>query len=411
MSNNLEKLVVRFARFRRLHLPRRVRRVKKMSRHPFAVPFFTFTFLITLTLGGYLLAHHYKKPVNTAYVVIISHDHTEQVVPSRQPTVGTLLKKLNLSLNQGDVVEPNLSTRINQDRFRINIYRAVPVKIIDGGKPTYTFSAATTPRSIAKQAGFNVYPEDQLQVQPVSNFTKEFAIGETVSIKRSVPIQLILYGTPVVTRSHSTTVGELVKEKHITLAKGDTLQPTAETPITPNQQIFVLREGTKIVTETRQTPAPVQTVDDAKLSSGTSAVRQAGSPSIYLVTYQVDEKTGAKTEFQSVLIQAPVTQIVARGTAPAPASSSLSTWLLKLRMCESHGNYQDNTGNGYYGAYQFSPGTWNRLGTGYERADLAPPSVQDQGIVTNTNRSSGGIAGQNPGCYRSTGISAFPPPS
>jgi hypothetical protein len=87
---------------------------------------------------------------------------------------------------------------------------------------------------------------------------------------------------------------------------------------------------------------------------------------------------------------------------------SLSTWLYKLRMCESHGNYQTNTGNGYYGAYQFSTSTWNSWNTGYPRADLAPPEVQDLTIVKNTIRA-GGIASQNPGCYRSTGISNLPP--
>ena len=34
----------------------------------------------------------------------------------------------------------------------------------------------------------------------------------------------------------------------------------------------------------------------------------------------------------------------------------------RLRQCESGGNYAINTGNGYYGAYQFSSGTWRSLG-------------------------------------------------
>lgn len=48
----------------------------------------------------------------------------------------------------------------------------------------------------------------------------------------------------------------------------------------------------------------------------------------------------------------------------------------KLRACESGGNYNTNTGNGYYGAYQYNNGTWNNYG-GYARADLAPAAVQD----------------------------------
>lgn len=55
-----------------------------------------------------------------------------------------------------------------------------------------------------------------------------------------------------------------------------------------------------------------------------------------------------------------------------------------IRQHESTDNYSIDTGNGYYGAYQFAPSTWNTAvaGAGYGsyangRADLAPASVQD----------------------------------
>jgi hypothetical protein len=49
----------------------------------------------------------------------------------------------------------------------------------------------------------------------------------------------------------------------------------------------------------------------------------------------------------------------------------------QLRACESGGNYTENTGNGYYGAYQFLPSTWWSLGfTGLP--NQAPPAVQDR---------------------------------
>lgn len=92
-------------------------------------------------------------------------------------------------------------------------------------------------------------------------------------------------------------------------------------------------------------------------------------------------------------------------------SGSLADWLYKLRMCESGGNYQANTGNGYYGAYQFADATWDHWGTGYTRADLAPPAVQDATVIKNTNASSGGLATQHPGCYAKGGLSQFPPSS
>jgi uncharacterized protein YabE (DUF348 family) len=412
MRRKLEALRVKFTRFRRVRLPRRVRKLKIMSRHPFAVPVITFGCLLVVSIGGFLLLNHYDAPVNNAYVVIISHDHTEQTVPSREPTVGTLLQKLNIHLNQGDVVEPAPDTHIDQDDFRINIYRAVPVEIVDGGQHTFTFSASTTPRSIAQQSGIKVYAADYVTTDPVSNFMTQGAIGEQVVIDRATPVNVNLYGTPVVIRTHAKTVAELIAQEKIHLAQSDQVIPAMNTPLAANESVFIARNGTKLETDTEAIPIPIQTVSDPTLSSGTSAVRQQGSSGQQVVTYQINLQNGreiSRTAIQTVVTVQPVTEILARGTAPV--SGSLATWLSKLRMCESGGNYQDNTGNGYYGAYQFGLGTWDRLGTGYARADLAPPSVQDQAIIANTNRSGGGLASQNPGCYYREGLSAFPPPS
>ncbi len=48
----------------------------------------------------------------------------------------------------------------------------------------------------------------------------------------------------------------------------------------------------------------------------------------------------------------------------------------QLRYCEAGGNYTTNTGNGYFGAYQYNLSTWGNYG-GFARPDLAPPEVQD----------------------------------
>jgi len=50
-----------------------------------------------------------------------------------------------------------------------------------------------------------------------------------------------------------------------------------------------------------------------------------------------------------------------------------------VRWCESNGRYGINTGNGYYGAYQFNAGTWRSIGGGrYSNyAHKAPKFAQD----------------------------------
>jgi hypothetical protein len=49
----------------------------------------------------------------------------------------------------------------------------------------------------------------------------------------------------------------------------------------------------------------------------------------------------------------------------------------RLRFCEAGGDYTRNSGNGYYGAYQYNLGSWGNY-MGYARPDLAPPAIQDE---------------------------------
>lgn len=55
---------------------------------------------------------------------------------------------------------------------------------------------------------------------------------------------------------------------------------------------------------------------------------------------------------------------------------SSSSQLASIRACESGNNYSTDTGNGYYGAYQFSWGTWQSVG-GSGNPAHASPAEQD----------------------------------
>jgi hypothetical protein len=62
--------------------------------------------------------------------------------------------------------------------------------------------------------------------------------------------------------------------------------------------------------------------------------------------------------------------------APVGASEPMRVALHKLRICESGDNYRADTGNGYYGAYQFAPRTWHSLGF-HGLPDRAKPATQN----------------------------------
>lgn len=334
------------------------------------VPITVIIGLSCLSAAGYFLffrSHEQLITPNSAFIVIISHDSEVQTVPSHEQTVGSLLKKLDITLHTGDVVEPAADTRIEQDDFRINVYRAVPVQVVEGSHRTFAYSAATTPRSIASQVGYKLYAEDGVAASPVGNFLKQGAIGEQVTIDPSVPVHLNLYGTPVTLRTHANTVGDLLREKQLALAASDQVLPKPDTPIKPNQQIFLVRKGTKLQSIVEPVPMPIKTVNDNKLAYGVRAVRQQGAPGQKVITYQVDNKTGHKKIIQSVVISNPVQQIVAIGTnlsgtrgdvIRAGIAASDYTYVDYIVSHESHWNpTAQNAYSGAYGLCQALPGS------------------------------------------------------
>ncbi|HEY4160576.1 MAG TPA: ubiquitin-like domain-containing protein, partial [Candidatus Saccharimonadales bacterium] len=206
--------------FRRLSLAH-IRRFRRWQQHPLGVP--VMSFVGAVVLGGILLfvlsATHTTTTFHpdTSYIVIIKHDGETQAVPTNEPTVGALLRKLNIRVGSRDRVEPGPGTPIVQDNFRVNIYRAVPVTITDGVTTTTTYSAAGTPRSAVTQAGLALYPEDQVTAQPAVNLVSQQSLGENIVINRAVPVTLNVYGTVLPLRTHAATVASLLSDRGVKL--------------------------------------------------------------------------------------------------------------------------------------------------------------------------------------------------
>jgi uncharacterized protein YabE (DUF348 family) len=299
---------------------KRVRRFRRIARHPaVTIPLATFAALLMLSVLA-LVVFSGGSPnlrASDSRIAIVSHDKQELTVPTRAETVGELLERLEITLGDGDVVEPAQGAGITTDNFRVNVYRATPITIVDGGRKRFSFSAAATPRSIVKQVGIEVYPEDRLDLIPTENFLLEGSLGQRVVINRATPVNVNLYGTQVVMRTHAKTVEDLLRERNINLGEEDNVEPARDTPITPNMQIFLLQKGTQLAMVEEEIAMPVEEVEDNNLSFGASVVRQQGAPGKLLVTYIIEHEDGkevGRKKIQSVVIQEPVTQIVAKGT-------------------------------------------------------------------------------------------------
>ena len=139
--------------------------------------------------------------------------------------------------------------------------------------------------------------------------------------------------------------------------------------------------GLDIALASMHLPAPVAAPAVASVPAATTTTTAAPTP--------------APAPVPTPAPPAAVAQPAASSYAPASGD-----WA-ELRQCESGGDYSDNTGNGYYGAYQFSLGTWQSIGYSGLPSDAAP-AVQDQAAQQLQARSGWG---QWPSCSRQLGLS------
>lgn len=79
--------------------------------------------------------------------------------------------------------------------------------------------------------------------------------------------------------------------------------------------------------------------------------------------------------------------------------SDNTVWL-KLAECESHQNWQDDTGNGYYGGLQFSLGAWASVGGGGKPSDASKDEQIVRGKILQQRRGWGPWGG----CSKKLGL-------
>ena len=352
------------------------RRARKIRNHPFIVPVITFLVLFFSSMVAFIALNAQTITADDTRIVQLSIDGEKQILPTRASTVKDLLKRLEIKLGRQDSIEPPLKTPIIEDNFKINIYRARPITIVDGRRTVAILAALTSPKAVAAKAGIKLYPEDRVILAGADDALKEGIIGQKVTVDHATPIKLNLFGKTLNLRSHAKTVKELLKEQNVT--EGEfTVFPALSTKIKKNSVVFVTNPGLKVELVEVSIPQGQTFVDDYNLPLGTTVVRSAGRAGKKVIVYTTPKnKPGQKRVLQEITLSRPVNKVVARGRKiERTFNGSFEAALAALRSCE--GSYTSNTGNGYYGAYQYDLSTWANYG-GYSNASQAPPIIQDQ---------------------------------
>ena len=340
---------------------------------------------ILMLVGGLFfvnqaLADATKPAAKAGEKLVTIYDRgAEKTIVTKARTIREALKLAKFSIDERqDVVEPSLDSEMVAEKYNINIFRARPITIVDGNKRLKVTTAEQTPALIAKVAGIEVFEEDKITLSNSDNMAVDGA-NMVMKIDRASMVNFVLYGKESVIRTHAKTVGELLKEKNIDPKKDDTLSVDRSAKIIPGMKIELWRNGKQTITTEEDVKFEVEKVQDANRDSGYREVKQAGENGKKNVTYEIEMKNGvevSRKEIASVVTKEPKKQIEIVGTKSSTSfSGSFSEALARLRSCE--GSYTSNTGNGYYGAYQFDKRTWGNYG-GYELASDAPAAVQDE---------------------------------
>lgn len=340
------------------------------------------------------------------HMVTIYDQGVEQTIITRADTVGAALEQAGIAVAEVDLVEPGLDQALVAQHYNVNIYRARPVVVEDGQARIRTVTAAQSPAKIAEAANVTLYPEDDTTLKRVDDVIGEGGAGLKLSVDRAIPFTFVLYGKRLdETRTQATTVGEMLEEKKVKLGPKDGTSLPLSTPIVAGMSVEVWRNGIQTVTQEEDIPMPTEQIKDQDREVGFKEVRTTGKPGKKQVTYEINTQNGkevGRKVIQEVETLAAVKQVEVIGAKSVYSGGPLSeAQITFLGNCESGMTATRNSGNGFYGAFQFMPSTWRTVAPAPYNGVMpheAPLDAQKQAVQTLLSRSS--IFSQFPGCAK-----------
>ena len=325
--------------------------------------------LVASTAWGVGSGHLPISPVASADTRVVSlyADGEKKIISTDAATVGDVLKRANVELAQGDIVEPAAGTKIPQGFFNINVYRSKPVTIVDGPKSYHLQSAYSSPRLLAESAGIKTFPADRYKSEVVTNFVDQTDIGIKLTVERSIPFSVTVGSTTTNYRAQPGTVAEALASAGVALGQQDTVSSPLSAPLEENMNLVVTRVSEVVTTVEEVLPGSTQVVEDPTQPIGYSAIKTPGVDGHQTVTYRIHYANGVETSrvvLQTTDVVAPTPTIKVVGTkvtSPSEATTlgqqmaagrgwSGSEWTSLYQLWEHESGWNPNARNGSSGA-------------------------------------------------------------
>ncbi len=347
------------------------------------------------------------------HTVTVKADGAAEEVSGFNTDVGDVLDVAGVTLGEHDRVEPAIDTAL-AGVDSIEIFRAQPFTVHTAAGATTAWSSAVTLDAVFDDVSL---PADATRITVSRNQTRgALPVTDT---PREVTIEVDGAPTSVPVEG-GETVGEILRAANVKTGPLDSLFVI---PGDTGTQIQLITETREVITKTTDIAFETEYVEDPEEMEGTESVTQdgqAGQRTIRTYRQVVAGKELLNVKLSDEVTKKPVNQVISVGTkvpepvvapsAPAAGSSSGTdvsgvqvtngdVWAA-LAQCESGGNPSANTGNGYYGMYQFSLSTWQSVGGSGLPSD-ASAAEQTQRAQLLQQRSGWG---QWPACSASLGL-------
>ncbi|MCX6044738.1 MAG: ubiquitin-like domain-containing protein [Chloroflexi bacterium] len=226
--------------------------------------------------------------------------------------------------------------RWREQPFQLRVHRALPITVEEDGLPFPIRTTAQTVGEALRQADITLYLGDL--VQP--NLGSRVNTGLRVYIQRSTPINLRMDNRVIKTRIRAKTVGDALTATGVGIAGLDQVTPTLATKLYPDIKITITRVRDDV--EVKEEITPFETVfgPKADMPIDTQEVTTSGAEGITRHRFRVRYEDGKEVKRileDTWVAQEPVQQVISYGQQIAPATFTAPdgtqvTYWRKIRM-------------------------------------------------------------------------------
>jgi uncharacterized protein YabE (DUF348 family) len=299
-----------------------------------SMPVLALNLAVVLVLAGGTAAYG-----ALSQTVTLEIDGKRDTVRTFGGTVADVLRDHGVVVRDGDRLNHRPTDPVS-DGETIDVAYARPVQLtVDGVVRDEVVFEPTVGRALSS---LGVAPAQGSYVSaPAGETVPRAGMKLVVSTPKSVTV--VADGQAKTLTTTKPTVGDVLDEAGVALDSDDEIQPGLDAYVAPDEKLRVVRIEKVQKTETVKIKHDTEVKEDPDALAGETEVVRPG-------------KNGKSRE-QVMLVYADG-KLRDRVVV---ASDPVSVWD-KIAQCESGGNWQINSGNGYYGGLQFSAATWKSVG-------------------------------------------------